>query len=319
MIGVGELKQIKSNMMSDIKPLVSVVMPVFNASLYLDEAIESVLWQTLPEFELIIINDGSTDNSFQLLKQWEKKDSRIKVYDQENKGRSITRNRGLELATTEYIAMMDADDISMPNRLKLCYEFLMAHKDVVAVSGQYKTMCMYGVSMYKSSLPLGHEEIERDLLQDKGDSFTQGAAMIIKSVAKKVGGYNSSYELGEDADLFLKMALEGKLQNLSVVLLKYRQHASSITNTMNKNLISNCIVRVRQAWIDRELQFDDNFEHYLESVTEKKEYNSYLKWGWNALAKGELVIARRYAIKLLLTSPFHLDIYRFVYCSIRGR
>jgi len=306
-------------MMSGIKPFVSVVMPVFNAALYLDEAIESILQQTLLDFELIIINDGSTDDSLAMLENWKSTDSRIRLYDQANKGRSFTRNRGLSLATTEFLVMMDADDISMPNRLQLCYDYLHHHPNVVAVSGQFETMCMYGVPLHKSSVPIEHTLIEKDLLHDKGDAFTQGAAMIRKSVAESVGGYDLQYELGEDVDFFLKMALKGKLSNLTDELLLYRQHPTSITNTADDSVVENRMICLNQAWGDRGLSMDNTFVHWLVDAPPTDNYQYLLRWGWNALAKGEVHIARRYAKKLICSTPLKVEIYRFIYCAIRGR
>lgn len=305
--------------MNEIAPLVSVVMPVFNTRSYLDEAIASIMRQTFPNFELIIINDGSTDGSLALARQWEKKDRRIRVFDQSNKGRSFSRNRGLELATTEFIVMMDSDDIAEETRLQLCYEYLQNNSEAVAVSGQYERVCMYGVPLQKSSLPLDHKSIVNDLLQDKGDSFTQGASMYKKSLAQKVGGYNLSYDLGEDADLFLRMALHGELINLPDVLLKYRRHPNSITSTADEQLVENCIKRLNSAWLDRGLLMDSDFEHYLKKTIKREKHEDILQFGWNALNKGETKIARRYAKSLFFSKPFSLKTYRFLYCALRGR
>jgi len=304
--------------MNEITPLVSVVMPVFNTDSYLDEAIDSILQQTFLDFELIIINDGSTDGSLALARQWEKKDRRVRVFDQPNKGRSFTRNRGLELAASEYI-VMDSDDIATPTRLQLCYEYLQNNTETVAVSGQYEKICMYGIPLHRSSLPLDHKSIVNDLLQDKGDSFTQGASMYKKSLAQKVGGYDLSYDLGEDADLFLRMALHGELVNLPDLLLKYRRHPSSITSMADEQLVENCMKRLNSAWLDRGLAMDSGFEHYLKNTLKKEKHEDILLFGWNALGKGAINIARRYAKSLFFSKPFSLNTYRFLYCALRGR
>lgn len=301
------------------KPIVSVVMAAFNAAPYLDEAIDSILQQTFTDFELIIINDGSTDDSLALINKWESKDKRIKVFNQDNKGRALSRNRGLELATTQYIAMMDADDIATPNRLQLCFEYLQNHGDVVAVSGQFETVCMYGVQLNISSEPLEHVDIEQSLLQDLGASFIQGASMLRKDVAEKVGGYDSSYELGEDTDLFLRMAMVGKLKNLPEILLHYRKHPESITSADNETLIPKCIQRLNKAWNDRGLTLDNDFVHWLEKIPKTSVQQQLLWWGWNALNKGHVDISRLYAKKLILSLPFSVEKYRFIYCAIRGR
>ncbi len=308
-----------SKVVKEQGPRVSVVMTVFNASLYLDEAIESVLGQTFSDFEFIIINDGSTDKSLEVIRKWEKKDNRICVFNQSNKGRAASRNRGLDIASTDFVAMMDADDIAAVDRLKLCYEYLQHNTDVVAVSGQFETICMYGVSLSASSEPLEHQEIEQLLLQDLGASFIQGASMIRKGIVTKVGGYNTSYDLGEDTDLFLRMALEGKLKNLPEILLYYRKHPESITSIDNESLIPNCIERVKKSWRDRGLRFDKDFIHWLEKIPKITVQQQLLWWGWNALNKGRVDISRRYALKLIFSYPFSVKQYRFIFCAIRGR
>ena len=107
--------------MSDIKqksPLISVILPVYNAEKYLAEAIDSILNQTFTDFEFIIINDGSTDNSLSILQSYQTQDSRIRLFSRENKGIVMTMNEGIDLARGEWLARMDADDIAMPSRFE---------------------------------------------------------------------------------------------------------------------------------------------------------------------------------------------------------
>ncbi|MGL6115568.1 MAG: glycosyltransferase family 2 protein [Cetobacterium sp.] len=105
-----------------IKNKVSVIIPIYNVELYLKECLESVINQTLKEIEIILINDGSTDNSFNIIEKYKEKDERIKTINQKNQGQSIARNNGLDIATGEYIYFMDSDDLSELDTLKLCYE-----------------------------------------------------------------------------------------------------------------------------------------------------------------------------------------------------
>ena len=120
--------------MSD--PVITVVMPIFNAERFLREAIESVLAQTFGDFELLAINDGSTDRSLDMLNELARRDSRIRVISRPNKGISATRNEGTKLGRGEFIAAIDADDISMPIRFETQVRFLREHPDHVAVGGR---------------------------------------------------------------------------------------------------------------------------------------------------------------------------------------
>ena len=110
--------------------IVSVVMSVYNSEKYLPEAIESILNQTYTNFEFIIINDGSTDNSLRIIKEYANKDKRIIVISRENKGLIFSLNEGIEVSKGKYIIRMDADDISLPNRLKIQLDFMEKNKDI---------------------------------------------------------------------------------------------------------------------------------------------------------------------------------------------
>src|SRR5437867_4937360 len=108
-------------------PKVSVVMPAYNAAAYLDESIGSILSQTFRDFEFIIVNDGSSDDTNSILDRYQKSHKRIRVYHQENQGMIAARNRGCRVAWGQYIARMDADDVSFPNRLERQMEYIEKH------------------------------------------------------------------------------------------------------------------------------------------------------------------------------------------------
>ena len=112
-----------------MKPLISVVMSVYNGEKYLKRSIDSILNQTFKDFEFIIINDGSTDKSLEIIKSYD--DDRIVLIDQENKGLTKSLNIGIKTASGKYIARQDADDVSLPDRLKKQVDFLEVREDVV--------------------------------------------------------------------------------------------------------------------------------------------------------------------------------------------
>ena len=116
-----------------LQPLISVVIPAYNAGQFLDKTLESVLSQTYENWECIIVNDGSTDNTESVVKKWCEKDARFRYFYKENSGASDTRNLGIKEARGEYIAFLDADDLYMPNFLKVCLETLIK-KDVDLVA-----------------------------------------------------------------------------------------------------------------------------------------------------------------------------------------
>lgn len=119
-------------------PKVSVIIPVYNTAPYLHEALSSITGQTLQELEIIIVNDGSTDGSGEIIREVAETDGRIKVFEQENQGQSVARNVGLEQATGEYIYFMDSDDLLSLNALEICYDYcLRLRLDFVFLMGIY--------------------------------------------------------------------------------------------------------------------------------------------------------------------------------------
>ena len=163
-------------------PQISVVMAVYNTKNFLSEAIESILSQTFSDFEFIIIDDGSTDGSYEILQEFSQKDRRIKLFKNEkNSGISYTRNQLLELANTDFIATQDSDDVSLPLRLEKSYHFLKNNQNYAVVSGNNQIINekseIIGVRKYS-------ENIAKNIL--KKSPISQPASMFRKSIFQKV-------------------------------------------------------------------------------------------------------------------------------------
>ena len=140
---------------------VSVVMPVFNAARFVAEAVESVLGQSFGDFELIAIDDGSTDGSGEILDRYAGKDCRIKVRRRENRGIVASRNEGLEMTSGELIAVLDSDDVAMPDRFALQVEFLGKHPECVAVGGAALVIDATSAPICAWDFPEMHQEIDQ--------------------------------------------------------------------------------------------------------------------------------------------------------------
>ncbi|BAY66033.1 family 2 glycosyl transferase [Calothrix brevissima NIES-22] len=207
---------------------ISVIMPVWNSERYLAEAVESVINQTFTDFELIALNDGSTDQSLQILKNFAQQDQRIKVISYEHQGYSPLLNLGLSMAKGEYIARMDSDDICTPERFEKQVEFLDNHLDYVAVGAQALRIDPEGDPIAYIDFPLDNDAIDTSQMNGKG-KIMHPASMIRKKVLLEINGYRPEFEPGEDYDLFLRLAEVGKLANLPDVLLKYRMHTKNVT------------------------------------------------------------------------------------------
>jgi len=209
------------------KPLISIVMSVFNGEQFLAEAFDSLLNQTLRDFELIVVNDGSTDGSGAILDSYQKKDSRLRVYHQENKGLIFSLNRGCGLAAGEYIARMDADDVAVPDRLALQFEFLKNHPNVGVVAGAVQFIDTAGRALCTTGHPNGDQEIKSALLEY--NVIWHPTVLMRTDVFLASGGYRASFRDAEDYDLWLRIAERCQLVNLEQVLIKYRIHSNQVS------------------------------------------------------------------------------------------
>lgn len=236
-------------------------MPVYNGRPYLDIAIESVLDQTYTDFEFIIVDDGSTDGSTEVLRHYASRDNRMCVIRQENIGVTASRNRGLQEAEGEYIAWMDDDDVSLPERFARQVAYLDDHPDCVALGGQVTLIDQNGSPVRNTDIPPfsdgeGHVEglwedhraIEKSLLEGEWP-IQQSASMLRREAVESVGGYDERFATNQDHDLFLKLAEVGQLANLQRTVVKYRRHRTQITaNQPGRNFA----VKYRKAKIRRE-------------------------------------------------------------------
>lgn len=168
---------------SSNRPKVSVVMATYNAREYLREAIESILNQTFKDFEFLIIDDGSTDDTVEIIKGY--KDPRIVLCQRKHQGLIATLNYGIKVARGKYIARMDADDISEPKRFELEVRFLDGHQDYALVGTTTQIIDLQGRTLDVSAEPLHHEEIVRGLLVR--NVLAHGSVMMRKDVVRKVG------------------------------------------------------------------------------------------------------------------------------------
>ncbi|MFA7289817.1 MAG: glycosyltransferase, partial [Melioribacteraceae bacterium] len=207
-------------------PLISVVTAFYNTELYLKEAIESILNQDFEDFELILIDDGSTDNSLQIANSF--KDTRIKIFHKSNEGLSKTLNKGIEIAESNLIMRLDADDIALTNRMKNQYDFLNTNLDFVAIGSNAIIIDKDGNELYTTEQNLSWESIKNNL---PINPFYHSSVMMRKDIVIKCGGYPVSIRHHfEDIVLWNKLAKYGKLANLPEALIKYRLVPSALTN-----------------------------------------------------------------------------------------
>ena len=208
-------------------PVVSVVMSVFNGERFLCEAVESILEQSLRDFEFIIIDDGSTDQSAKTLHSYQTHDPRVKVYRKEHSGLIESLNQGCWLAQGKYIARMDADDIARQERLKRQVDFMDAHPEIGVVGGAVEWIDASGNSLGIHRYPAEDQQIKATLLE--GSALWHPTVLLRKEAFVSAGGYRSVVVDAEDYDLWLRIADRFQLANLEAVVLKYRIHPSQVS------------------------------------------------------------------------------------------
>lgn len=205
---------------------ITVLMPAYNAAEYIREAIDSVLAQTFTDFELLIINDGSTDDTEQIIRSYT--DGRIRVYTQQNEGVIGALNKGLELSQGALIARFDADDVCYPHRLQVQYDYMQANPDFVLIGSASDYIDKDGAFLFKWDPPAyTHEDLQRIILTTC--PFDHPAIMYRRDVAIKLGGYPKGAIHFEDHLFWTLFFNEGKVCNMKDALIKHRFNPASVT------------------------------------------------------------------------------------------
>lgn len=302
-------------MMEADVPAISVVMPVYNAERYIAEAIQSILNQTFSDFEFIIINDGSTDRSLEILQRYTSQDSRIRLISRENRGLVKTLNEGLTLAKAPLIARMDADDVAFLDRFHLQAQFMDQHPEVVCVGGYWEVIDDAGRVLTLLKVPEDNEQIQ-DLILKGHASITHPSAMFRKSQVQELGGYRGEFEAAEDLDLWLRLGEIGLLANIPHPVIKYRFLASSVSGknlTLQKQSALNAC---QQAWNRRNVEYNFEFDGWRPTDDKKSRFDFHLKFGWWAFNYRQRNTALLYGLKAIKLLPGNIEGWRLLICAL---
>jgi glycosyltransferase involved in cell wall biosynthesis len=285
-------------------PVISVLLPVYNAQRYLPDAVESVLDQTFADFELIAFDDGSTDGSLQLLRNYAARDPRVRLFTRENRGLVATLNEMIGLANGRYLARMDADDICKPERFERQVSFLDSHADYVVVGGWLEWMNDRGQIIGTIKTPEAHEEIDAAHLKGH-TSICHPAAMLRNLGRNAIDWYDEQCLDAEDLDLWLRLAEVGRLANIPEVVLTYRIHAESISEAKGQRQRDAMRRACALAWVRRGIRghFEGN-SHWRPGRDAASLHRFALQYGWTAWAQGHRDAWRSYAWQALRSRPF---------------
>ena len=230
-------------------PPVTVLMPVYNGERYVASAVKSILDQTFRDFEFLVINDGSTDRSSDIIREFD--DPPIRVIDTENQGVAAALRLGMEMARGAYIVRMDADDESLPNRLEIEKHCLDEHPGVAVVHGSVEYMDSEGVPI-SLDWNEGHSNVSTKWLLNFRNVITHSTVMLRVDALKEHGlNYRTEMNRAEDLDLWNRVAHFGDFVYLHDVLIRYRVHSENVSNSTPADLQFDAQCRVLKESFQR--------------------------------------------------------------------
>ena len=298
-------------------PRVSILIPAYNAQRYLTAAVESMLRQSFTDFECIVVDDGSTDRTPAQLAGLASRDGRVRPLRVAHGGIVEALNAGLRAARGELIARMDADDISLPQRLAQQVRFMDAHPNVVAMGSKVLLVDPHDSPLWEIDVKTVHADIESELLRGNGWALFHPTALIRKDAVLRVGGYRPEYQWSEDIDLFLRLAELGELANCDVPLLRYRQHFSSVNHTKAELQARRVERLLADAHQRRRKHLSPDWRFVPTQPLPR--YEQLRAWGRRAMLNRNYRVARKHAFGALLASPTKYEAWSLMIHALIGR
>ena len=301
---------------SQDRPLVSVVMVVCDVERFLAESIESILCQTFGEFEFIIVDYGSTDSSKQIIVGHATRDRRVRLHEIPHCGLGEARNAACSLAQGRYIALMDADDVAMPDRLQLEVDFMEKHPNIGLLGGAVQWINGAGRALYVGRVPTNDKQIRREMAVHC--PFWQPTVFLRKEAFVRAGGYRDAF-VAEDYDLWMRVTEHFECANLEEVVLKYRMHPLQISIRKMKQQTLGILAAQRSAAM-RQTGQPDRFNSIAaitpeilselgvdEFTQERALVGQAQSWVRHMVLAGETFAALDAALELLRTKRTYLE------------
>ena len=291
----------------------SVLIPVYNQEAYINEALKSVLNQTFESFEIIIINDGSTDKTLEIIKSF--RDKRIKIFSTKNKGIISALNYGIEKCTSNIVARFDGDDIMISDRLKIQYDTFIKKDPVLLGSNAYLIDSNSNL-IGKSSLPIKKKNIQSNLLK-LAPSFFHSSVMFNKERIKRLGGYNFNAQFVEDYELWLSLCKEGVILNINEPLIKYRIHNESISKKNKYNAKLNSLISLKNHILNEDRLSNINYLKFKNEIQKNGFFLFVFKidfFLWKIKSKKEYfsLLDKIFVSPLILLRNFLMPFYKYL-------
>jgi glycosyltransferase involved in cell wall biosynthesis len=294
---------------------VSVLVPVFNTAEYVGEALASIRDQRFGDFELVVLNDGSTDESSGILRDFARLEPRMRLIERSNRGLIETRNQLLEEARGELIAWMDSDDLSHPDRLKRQVAAFDSDAALVCLGTNVQLADPEGSSLGVEEYPQDDQAVRAQ--QKIGGGFRFASTMQRRSVAVAAGGFRHPFRIGEDFDFLLRVAERGRVGNVPELLYVYRQHLLNTCTALGINWPEYCAAILELANERRERGSDRlqrgeqvKLPPFSEGDARKLIPLVLLDWAKGARSVGDRRRAVRYTLTSIRNSPLQVAAWR---------
>lgn len=291
-------------------------MSVYNDARFLRQSIESVLKQTFKDYEFIITDDGSTDDTSLILEEYASSDQRIKIMRQKNAGLTVSLNRMIRESCGTYIARQDSDDWSAPERFQIQVDYLNRHPEVALLGTSAYMIDERGAVLRREPVVVGSRRIQRTLR--RRNVFVHGSVMIRNSIFKDNGFYYHEWRYAQDYDLFLRISERYKVENLREPLYYYRINQNAISNRYSVDQLRIGMIVSRAGKIRRDSSHGAwDKEGYARAASEIESpylrrvlaYRVHMACGRNLLLFGRRRSAIREFIKAFISMPMPNAIY----------
>lgn len=303
--------------MSSRAPTVSVLMSVYNGERYLRLAVESILAQMFDDFEFVIIDDGSTDASPAILREYAARDPRVKLTVRANKGLTVTLNEAFAQSSGTYLARMDSDDVALPERFARQVELLDATPHVACTGGSFQLIDAAGRLLTTLRPPADDAAIQARMLRGH-NAICHPCAMIRGAAMEQVGGYDTRFKTSQDLDLWLRLGEVGKLANVPEPVLQFRLHESSVSETKRENQRQMGRLACEEAWQRRGLSgiMYEAGEPWRPGSDRQSKHRFAMQYGWWAWGSGQRATALHYAAKAIAARPLKAEGWKLVACAV---
>jgi glycosyltransferase involved in cell wall biosynthesis len=269
---------------------VSIILPVYNGEKYLSETIDSIIEQTFADWEIVAVNDGSTDNSHSILQQYKSNlGSKIKIIDQENSGVSVARNVAIDNSESEYLAFIDADDMWLPEKLEKQIKILDNNPDVALVYSDLLDLIENKTTRRKQILK---RKLQRGYIFEPLFYFNfiaLSSVVLRKEMIEKYGNFDSDYKIIQDYDLFLRIAEKNVIDYVDESLLIYRIHENNISGNMEAIEREN--FKLIEKWLKKKTYLSTSLKFNLKLT--QLHYNTMRYYLWKrkyTAASGKLLL-----------------------------